>query len=226
MVALKDPKTLLSSLNVIGATCGITAFSLLLPTFIEAMGFDSLTSNLYTIIPYSFAVVSMPIACWLADKYRVRALPHAICLCTSLTGFIILLATTNVTARMAGACFVACGTFPDLVIATSWLNSTHGGYTKRAFAFAVSQIFVQGLGIMVTQIYKTPPRFFLGHGILLGVHVVSLIACGLLYRILKKENRQKDEAADKRRTGGLPPLGDIGTIEDLCDFHPDYRYVV
>ena len=226
MIGLKDPKTYLSSLNVLGATCGITSFGLLLPTFIHEFGFGRLTSNLYTIIPYSFAIVSMPLICWLADKYRARALPHAICLCISLTGFIILLSTTNATALMAGACFVACGVFPDLVLAISGLTTTHGGYTKQALAFAVSQFFVQGTGIMCTQIYKFPPRFFLGHGILLGVHVISLVSCGILYRIVKKENVKRDADAEKRRNGELPPLWDIGTFEDLCDFHPNYRYIV
>lgn len=190
------------------------------------MGFDALTSNLYTIIPYSFAIVSMPIASWVADKYRARAVPHAICLCISITGFVILLSTTNVTALMAGCCFVACGVFPDLVISTSWLTTTHGGYTKRCLAFAVSQVFVQGTGIMCTQIYKNPPRFFLGHGILLGIHVISLASCGILYIILKKENQRRDDSAEKRRNGVLPPLGNIGTFADLCDLHPDYRYTV
>lgn len=225
-IGLKDPKTYLSSLTLLGATCGITSFGLFLPTFIHAMGFDQLTSNLYTIIPYSFAIVSMPIASWIADKYRCRAIPHAICLGISMIGFIILLATTNPTVLIAGCCFVACGIFPDLVISTSWLTSTHGGYTKRCLAFAMSQVFVQGTGIMCTQIYRSPPRFFLGHGILLGVHVIALISCAILYRLLKNENRRRDEEAEKRRRGELPQLENVGTFEDLCDLHPDYRYMV
>ena len=190
------------------------------------MGFDPLTANLYTIIPYSFAILSMPIASWVADKYRARALPHAVCLGVSVIGCIICLVSTNHVLSLAGCCFIAGSVFPDLVISTSWLTTTHGGYTKRALAFAVSQFFVQGTGIMCTQIFIHPPRFFLGFGILLGVNAIALASCGILYVILSRENRKRDDDARKRSIGELPPLGDIGTIEELCDFHPNYRYIV
>lgn len=107
----------------------------------------------------------------------------------------------------------------------AWTNATHGGWTKRCTAFALNLCLVQGYGIMATQVYRSPPRFFLGHGVLLGTYSLSFISCAVMYFWQRNENRRRDADAEKRRTGELPPLGDIGTFEDLCDFHPDYRYV-
>ena len=130
---------------------------MLLPTIIKAIGFDPLTANLYTIIPYSFAIVIMPVGCWVSDKYQARAKPYAAFCSLSLVGFVILLSTTNKVAAMAGCCFVAAGCYPNICIGIAWNNTTHGGWTKRSTAFAIAQFTFQAYGIIATQVVRSIP---------------------------------------------------------------------
>ncbi|KAK5054471.1 hypothetical protein LTR84_001362 [Exophiala bonariae] len=224
-IAIKDPKTYLGSLMLTAVGLSAAAFSVFLPTFINAFGFDRLTSQLYTIIPYSFAVVSMPVACWLSDRYQQRGLAMAICLGSCLIGIIIILASSTPTVSMVGTCFVAAGTYPGNPIAVAWISTIHGGYTKRSTVYGIQQIFINSFIIMATQVFDTPPKFYKGNGILLGVFVVAFTSTAILYFWLRRENRKRDAAAQARRNGTVPPLpSDIGDFETLCDYHPDWRY--
>ena len=224
-IAIKDPKTYLGSLMLTAVGTSAAAFSVFLPTFINAFGFDRLTSQLYTIIPYSFAVVSMPLACWLSDKYQQRGIAMAGCLGCCLIGIIIILASPNPTVSMAGTCFVAAGTYPGNPIAVAWISTIHGGYTKRSTVYGIQQIFINSFIIMATQVFDTPPKFYKGNGILLGIFVVAFSCTAILYFWLRHENRKRDAAAEARRNGTAPPLpDDIGDFETLCDYHPNWRY--
>ncbi|KIX94915.1 uncharacterized protein Z520_09225 [Fonsecaea multimorphosa CBS 102226] len=224
-IAFKDPKTYLGSLMLSAVGLSAAAFAVFLPTFINAFGFDRLTSQLYTIIPYSFAVVSMPVACWLSDRYQQRGLAMAICLGSCLIGIIIILASPNPTVSMVGTCFVAAGTYPGNPIAVAWISTIHGGYTKRSTVYGIQQVFINSFIIMATQVFDTPPKFYKGNGILLGIFAVAFSSTAILYFWLRNENRKRDAAAEARRNGSAPPLPtDIGDFETLCDYHPDWRY--
>lgn len=143
-----------------------------------------------------------------------------------MTGFVLLLATTNTVALMAGACFVASGAYAGVILGATWNIVNQGGYTKRAVSAAGVQIFIQCYSIISTQIYKKPPRFFLGHGVLLGLVSVGLLAAVTNLLIIKKRNRDRDaRAADFGQRGEVDP--DMAkSYEELCDYHPGYRYVM
>ena len=189
-------------------------------------------AQLYTIIPYSFAIVSTPILCYISDKTRMRAIPMIFCLLTSIVGFIILLSTVNKVALIAGCCFVATGAYPAIGIGASWISTIHGGYTKRSTAFGISQIFVQGYSIIGTQVYDSPPRFYKGHGVLLGLYCLALLSCVILYIWCKKMNRERDDIAitlqnEQEKAGTEVEVVQIKpSFEDLCDYHPDWRYPI
>ena len=179
-----------------------------------------------TMIPYACATVTLPTLAFLADKWKKRAIPLLLCLGISLIGFIMLLASTNTPVLLAGCCFVAAGSYPDVVIGASWQMASHGGFTKRATAWAVSQAVIQAFSIAATQVYTTPPRFFKGHGTLLGLNTVGVIAAMLQYWIMKRENFKKEQrAAEYAREGREDPENEK-SLEDLCDRHPQFRYVL
>lgn len=90
----------------------------------------------------------------------MRAIPFAVRLLTCIIGFIILLSTSNKTASIAGCFFVAAGAYPAITVGGAWITTIHGGYTKRALAVGIAQVFVQSYSIIGTQIYDQPPRFF------------------------------------------------------------------
>lgn len=181
-------------------------------------------TQLYSMIPYACAVISLPTAAITVDRINKRTLPLLVCLTTSVVGFVIIMATTNKAALIAGCCFVAAGCYPAIVIACSWLMNNQGGYTKRCTAWAVAQVFIQCYSIISTQIYNQPPRFYKGHGILLGFNALAVVAALTLYALLKKENVRRDRIAEDyvRRMEPIP--GSERTYEELCDYHPNFRY--
>lgn len=206
------------------AGVGIGAFGVFLPTFIREFGFSRLETQLYSMIPYAFGLVGLLFFSWLSDRLRQRALITVICLCITATGFIILLATTNKVALVAGACFVAGGAYRSLVVGVSWMLTFHGGYTKRATASWINQVFVQGYSIIATQVYRDAPRFFLGHGIALGIYAIAILSAIASWWICSRANQAKDQRqAELAAAGEVDPDMDED-YERLCDYHPGYRY--
>ena len=183
-------------------------------------------AQLYSIIPYSFAIVSTPTFCYISDRLGKKAMPMVFCLVTTIIGLLMLLATTNKVALIAGCCFITTGAYPAIGIGASWITSMHGGYSKRSTAFGVCQIFIQGYSIIGTQVYKKPPRFYTGHGVLLGLTILALICTLVLYFWLKKQNRERDAAAESRKDNGEPDLSLYKSFEELYDYHPNWRYPV
>lgn len=175
-------------------------------------------------IPYCFAVVMLPVAAILSDRMNNRALPLLGCLMTSVIGFVIVMATTNKVALIAGCCFVAAGSYPAIVIGASWLMNNYAGYTKRCTAWAITQIFIQCYSILSTQVYDQPPRFFKGHGILLGLNALGAVSLVITYFMLKKENAKRDRLAEEMRVAGRQIPGREKSFEELCDYHPAFRY--
>jgi uncharacterized membrane protein len=145
---------------------------------------------------------------------------------TTAIGYIILLATTNKVAPIAGACFVAAGFYPSVILTVSWITINHGWYTKRSTAFAMAQITSQGLSIMGTQIYRNPPRYFVGHGIVLGFLLLALcfIVCNFWY--MKRENRKRDQIAQNHTAAGTKNPDSEKGVAELFDYHPNFRYVL
>ena len=187
-----------------------------------------MNSQLYSIIPYAFAIVTTPLLGFLSDHYKCKAVPLLSCMALSITGLIILLSTSNSTALIAGSCFVVAGAYPAIGIGAAWVTTLHGGYTKRCTAFGVSQVFVQCYSIIGTQVYNTPPRFYKGHGVLLGIYAVTILAVLGLWWWCGKCNRERDAWALQAH-GTQVDRTTVGEYEAMCfeesyDYHPDWRY--
>lgn len=175
-------------------------------------------------IPYGFATITLPIVAILADKFQKRFIPTLICLATSLIGFVMIMASTGQVLHLTGCCFVAAGSYPALIVAISWQMSSHAGYTKRSTAWAISQVFIQCYSIISTQIYDNPPRYFKGHGTLLGLNAVGVVAAVINYWLMKRENARRDLVAQEFEANGMEDPDLTKSYEELCDRHPLFRY--
>ncbi|KIW93256.1 uncharacterized protein Z519_05861 [Cladophialophora bantiana CBS 173.52] len=224
--ALKDAKTWLLAMAIAAASLDVAAFGAFLPTFIHQFGFSALDTQLYTIIPYAFATVSVPVVCILADRIDKRAIPFLICMAVSVIGFIIILATTNKTALVAGCCFIAAGCYPAIVVCATWLVNSHAGYTKRCTAWAVAQVFTQSYSIIATQVYDNSPRYFKGHAVLLGLNLLGALSAAISYFLMKRENKKRDQIAQDLISRGEQDPDNSKTFEELCDYHPQFRYKI
>lgn len=204
----------------------IQGFSVLLPTFINEFNFSPLQTQLFSMVPYAFGFAALVIMSFVSDYLNHRAFLIFGCFATSVIGFIILLATTNKVALVAGLCFVLAGTYPGTVLCVVWINTMHGGFTKRAMAIWISQIFIQSYAIIATQIYDTPPRYYKGHGITTALCLLAMASVVALYVIMKRANTQRDQRAHELEASGEVDPHMEQDFEDLCDFHPAWRYAL
>ncbi|KEF53548.1 uncharacterized protein A1O9_10523 [Exophiala aquamarina CBS 119918] len=103
----------------------------------------------------------------------------------------------------------------------------HGGYIKRSTVYGIQQFSINSFIIIATQVFDTPPKFYKGNGILLGVFLITLTSTVILYFRLKDQSRKRDVTAEARREGTASPLSSyIGDFETLCDYYPDWRYLL
>jgi hypothetical protein len=205
---------------------GIGAFAVFLPTFIKEFGFSTLQTQLYSMIPYGFGLFTLIAFAYSSDHLNRKCWLNFACLCITITGFVILLSTTDKVALVAGACFVSAGAYPGLVLSVSWLLTFHGGFTKRATAVWFSQIFIQCESIIATQVYDSPPRFFKGHGVALGFYVLAAGSTVALWFLLTRANKTRDQRKMELEARGEVDEKMAESFEDLGDFHPAYRYVL
>lgn len=245
---LRDPKAYFTAVIHGAVVLGITSINCFLPTFILAFGFgprkcllSSITfsvtlssslmvvaveTQLFSMIPYGVATVSLVTVCLLSDRINSKGPVLLLCLATSGIGYIILMATTNKVALIAGACLVTLGIFPGGILNVAWININHGGYTKRSTAWAMAQVTGNACGIVGTQVYRDPPRFLAGHGTLLGSLVLAIGATVTNYLWMKTANRKKEESAMKWRNEGRENPNRNKTYEELLDYHPDFKYIL
>lgn len=204
----------------------VGAFSVFLPTFINEFGFTPLETQLYSMIPYAFGFFALVMMSFVSDYLNHRAFIIFGSYAVTILGFIILLTTTNKVALMAGLCFVLAGVYPGTIVSVAWTVTFHGGFTKRATAIWASQIFIQGYSIIATEVYTTPPRFYKGHGVGLALCCTAMISTLALYVIMARANRERDRRAQElEATGEVDEMAEK-TFEDLCDFHPAWRYAL
>ncbi|ETN39953.1 uncharacterized protein HMPREF1541_06180 [Cyphellophora europaea CBS 101466] len=224
VMAFKDPKLYLGALLLAPVGIGIGAFNVFLPTFVNQFGFDRLHSQLISIIPYACALISMIFISWLSDRLGRKAL---VCICSfavGMIGFIILITATGKVVLLVGACLVAIGTYPGLVIGIAWTLTVHGGYTKKATFMWASQVMIQTYSIIATQVYRSPPRFFLGHGIALGLYVLGITSAMTLWYLVSRQNRMREaRRLEFEQKGEVDPDMEK-SFEELGDFHPGWRY--
>ena len=177
-------------------------------------------------IPYACATFTMPVVAIISDRLQMKAIPLLCCFSVSLLGLILLLATTNRSALLAGCCLVAAGSYPGVVLSANFLLLNQAGYSKKASAWMIAQVFCQCWSIVSTQVYSDPPRFFKGHGTLVGLNVVGVVAVVIKYWIIKRENARRDAVAARYAAEGCAVPDSEKSLEDLCDYHPSWRYVL
>ena len=192
------------------------------------MGYTSAQSQLLTIPPYAVATIFTVFWAILSERYKRRGLFIIITTTVAIIGYIILITNKDPTAKpgvsYTGTFFAAIGIYPSVALVLSWPAINVSGQTKRATANAM-QISIGNCGaVLGTQLYRpnTMPRYILGHSFALGYLIANLVVVSILWWILTKENKQKQEyLAAHPETNGFHD-----TDEDLKlgDRHPRWHF--
>ncbi|ORY19442.1 MFS nicotinic acid transporter-like protein Tna1 [Clohesyomyces aquaticus] len=227
-VACKDIKCWLYGFAFHTMSLPLYTLSLFLPTIIKDMGYTSAQSQLLTIPPYALATIFTVVWAVWSEKSGRRA-PFIIATSSlAIIGYIILLTNTHPSKRPGvsylGTFFAAVGIYPSVALVLSWPANNVSGQTKRATANAM-QISIGNCGaVMGTQLYrpKTAPRYVLGHSFALGYLCMNIVVVSLLWYILSRENKKKQEHLKK-----YPDTkGFHDSREDLAfgDRHPRWHF--
>ncbi|OQU96216.1 hypothetical protein CLAIMM_02327 [Cladophialophora immunda] len=224
--ALREPKTYMVACIYGGVGMGSAAVGNFLPSIIKSFGYSAIHSQLFTVIPYACATVSLVAVNYVSDRFRRKGIFVAGCLVLSIVGYIILMTITNNAGRIVATCLVVSGIYPAIILVFSWANTNSCGYTKRATSWAVAGIFAQCFSIAASQVYTDPPRYLKGHGVMLAFLSLSLINTLALYLWMKRANAKKEEIELDYRQRGIAHPHYSTSLEDEGDGHIKFRYVL
>lgn len=192
--ALKDWKIWVHMFITIGIYTPLYSFSLFLPTIIKAMGYTNNESQLMSVPPYVVACLCTITGGYLADRTRKRG-PFMIFFCViALIGYAMLISTDAPKVQYAGVFFAASGIYPNVPMGVAWNGNNIGGSTKRAVGIAMHVGFGNLGGAIAGFCYRSKdgPRYFQGHGLLLGTIAMSLVLCIFMTIYLGRENARRD----------------------------------
>lgn len=159
----------------------------------------------------------------ISERIGQRAIPLICSALFAIIGYVILLANKEPGNRPGvsylGTFFAAGGIYPATALALSWPAINVSGQTKRAVANAM-QISIGNLGaVLGTQLYRTGdgPRYIVGHSFALGYLAGNVVVSSLLYFILRRENKRREDIA--------PEVKEVGDLANWSgDDDPRWRF--
>lgn len=191
--AFKDWKVYLSAVSQFCAEVVFYGFSTFLPQIIRAMGYNKLKTQLLTIPVYVVGAVSFILIAALSD-YTKRRLPFLVgAACFPIVGYIILLTTSDGSAKMGGVYVLTIGAFAGPGLNLSWLNNNTAGEMKRAAAVGIQLSLANIAGVVIGQIYRSndAPKYALGHSFSLGCIAFAILSYSAQGFYYKHQNQKK-----------------------------------
>ncbi|KAF6740917.1 phthalate transporter [Ephemerocybe angulata] len=210
--AMTDRKTYLQVGIYMCLLIPVYAISLFTPTIVNEMGFTAAISQLLTVPPFVCGCILTLVFGILSDRKNLRG-PFVIAGATiSMIGYIILISQKSLGGSYAGAILAATGVYPCVPVTLAWAGSNAGGDMRRGVALAMVIGMGNLGGICSSFIYIKPPRFFLGHGVIIGCLTCVIILCLIAMWDYKRHNainvaRCKAEGIDESRANEFKKLG-------------------
>ncbi|CAO3594270.1 unnamed protein product [Absidia cylindrospora] len=217
-----DWKVYMHSLIYICGSTPLYSLSLFLPSIIKGMGYTDLAAQAMSAPPYAIACVFTIAIALHADKKRERGYHIAAPAFVGMIGYLLLvvLKDKGAVAMFIAAIITTTGVFAHIPAMLSWFTNNIGGHTKRGVASAFIISIGNVGGAIGGQIYRADdaPYYSRGHEICLGLMAGAWILSLLFKYLLEKENKRRDNLTPEQRE--IEASG-----EDLCDMHPDFRYI-
>ncbi|PYH76906.1 MFS transporter [Aspergillus uvarum CBS 121591] len=224
--SVKDSKTWFGSVIYMGADGALYAFSLFVPTIINQMvSYSSTRAQLLSVPPYACAAILTVSIGYLADRTRQRGLCNIFVSLIGIAGFCMLLGSKTAGVQYAGVFLGAMGIYPCIANTISWVSNNVEGVYKRGITLGLMIGWGNLNGIVSSNIYRSEdaPRFYPGHGVVLGYLVVFLFGGSVTqYIMLRKENRRRLRGERDHRLEGLGSE----ELEVLGDKRPDFIYTL
>ncbi|KAJ2932279.1 hypothetical protein H1R20_g4820, partial [Candolleomyces eurysporus] len=218
--AMKDYKTYVQIGIYIGLLVPVYAIALFTPTIVRDLGYSAANAQLLTIPPFFAGCICTIAAGIYSDKRNLRG-PFVIGGCfVSLIGYIILISQSRPGVSYFGAILAAVGVYPTIAVDLAWAGSMAGGDICKGVTLAMV-IGIGNLGgVCSSFIYLSGPRFFAGHGTIIGFLTMSISLSAFAmwdYNRLNKRNHaicERDGIDEKHRED----FKDVGNDSPLFRF--------
>jgi len=224
--ALRDWKTYGYMVIYMGCLGPLYAFSLFLPTILRGMGHQGTKAQLLSVPPYAVAAALTIAVGFYADRSRHRrGYCNIATVMLGIVGFIMLISTSNPTVQYVAVFLGAAGIYPTIPNTLSWVNNNTEGSLKRAFVLGMVVGWGNLNGVTSSNIYLTRenPRFWTGHGVILGYQVFFLLTGSVVMHFaLRKMNRDREAGKMDEAWGKL--TDEQKWIQG--DLRPDFRYTL
>lgn len=225
LAAFKDWKTWAYAIIYIGSIIPLYAFSLFLPTILRGMGYHSTQAQLLSVPPYACAAVATISIGWLADRTRCRGYCNIGVTILGIAGFLLLIPSPSPKTQYAGTFLAAIGIYPAISNVNTWVANNVEGVYKRGVSMGIVIGCGNLSGIVSSNIYLTnqSPRFWTGHGVVLGSLFFGAF-CGsiLMVTLLKRENA-------RRLSGKRDDMHEGKSVDEIWiagDKRPDFIYTI
>ncbi|KAJ1910730.1 hypothetical protein IWQ60_010499 [Tieghemiomyces parasiticus] len=190
--AYLDFKTYLYALIQIGMVIPTYSIAFLLPSVINSLGFDLVTSQLLTAPLYFCSAIFCIILALHSDRRRERGLHVAFSALLGIIGFILIAFIRNQLAQYLVLLLVLAGVNGCHAVNVSWATNNAIGKTKAAVVSATTIALGNIGGIIAGQMYRNveKPHFVPSH---MGNFTCLLVCAGAaitLKFILRRENRR------------------------------------
>ncbi|KAJ5775766.1 uncharacterized protein N7511_000777 [Penicillium nucicola] len=220
---LSDKKIYLGIIMYLGALNTGYAASFFMPTIIRDMGWTSLMAQVMSIPIYIVAAIMTLCIALISDKTRHR-FGFVLGGCSIATlGYAILLAQRSVPVgvRYFALFAITSGGYIAQPLLIGWLSNNMSGHYKQAVASAMQIGFGNCGGLVASNVFLSSeaPFYAAGYGTSLSLIWLCVIASAVLFLILFRENKVRDQGGrDERFTLGSDE------VQNLGDDHPDFRF--
>lgn len=225
--AIKDWKTYVGMLIYMGPLMPLYSFSVFLPSIIQNFSFTSadqiIKNQLLSVPPYAVAAILTVVVGFVSDRTRRRGVYLMGCALLGVVGFVMLIATTNPAVQYAGTFLGAMGIYPTISLTIAWVANNVEGVYKRGIVLGLVIGWGNLNGVVSSVIYRHPPRYFEGHGSIIGYLVVCLFGgSALFYVLLSRENKKRLNGERDHWIEGKSEE----EIREMGDNRPDFLYAL
>lgn len=205
-----DLKSWLAALMFFCCNVAFSSMPVFLPSIINAMGFDRLSSQGLSAPPFLFAFVVVLLTSFLSDKYKSRSVPMMVHATLAMCGYLILVAagTTKLEShavRYMAVYPICAGFFSAVTIIITWTVNNQASDEGKGTGIAVLNVVGQMGPLVGTRLYPDSdgPYYVKGMSVCAGAMGMVVILAFALRLVLKRENGKSREKWKQAESEGL-----------------------
>ncbi|KAJ1908687.1 hypothetical protein IWQ60_011583 [Tieghemiomyces parasiticus] len=222
-----DPTVYLHCLIHIALVVPAYGMSFLLPTVINALGYNALNSQLLTVPLYVFSALFGVFNAFISDRLRQRAYFNILPSVMAFIGFVLVAFLKDTVAKYVLLLLVIAGSNGSAAINVAWVSNNTLGKTKTGVTTGFVLMVGNAGGVISGQMYRSSeaPDYIgshMGNAACLAIIVVASLLARYSY---VRKNRDLD--AFRQRADENPAIWeDPANVPQVLQIDRDFRYTL